>query len=492
MRQNRTSNLLRKRKKLVEERNASIDTQQPKPITFDERFVKQNAFVNSTARFLDAQCSRRAGKSSGLALRFLRSMESHPGTKCLYMAMTFDSAKEIMWPILQDFDHQFQLGCEFYEGSMTMKHPNGASLRLYGADQKNFIKRLKGQKAVGIAVDEAQDFGNHLQSLIDDVLTPMIADYQDSWIAVTGTPGPVPKGYFFQITQEGKHGFEHHEWAINDNPYMPNPEGFIQDLIKKKEWTLDHPTLMREWRNKWVLDVESLWIRYKEARNHYENLPTHIAKWNYIVGVDLGFRDADALAVLAWSDLSPNLYLVEEIVTTKQGITALSNQIRDVIARYSPYKIVVDAGGLGTKIVEDMRVEQRLPLEAADKKEKQKTVELLNDRLRLGQVLAKKDSRFATDSYLVQIDWEKSSPEKIVVKSNPHSDIIDAVIYAFRHSPFWTYEEPKAEAKFGSKEYEEAMLANHFERLRKQNQNEKDKERDWGTDSNGIPPWNKW
>lgn len=420
-----------------------------KDITLDPLFPKQNEFILDESRFVSAQCSRRAGKTNGLAIRFFKTMEKHPGCQCIYLALTRESSKDIMWPVLQELNAQFNIGCQFVESNLEMKHPNGATLKLYGADMKNFIKRLKGRKYPGVAIDEAQDFGVHLQSLIDDVLTPSISDYKDGWLALTGTPGPVPQGFFFEVTRNGKYGFSRHEWTILDNPYMPNPDAFIRDLIARREWTDNHPTLLREWRNKWVLDVQSLWVNYNESVNHFEHLPIG-PKWTYIMGIDLGFKDADAIAVLAWSSSDPNTYLVEEVITRKQGITDLVNQIESLSKKYDVAKMVIDEGGLGKKIAEEIRRRHHIPVVAADKARKQENVELLNDNLRRGVFKANKDSRFAQDSYLVQIDWDKSTPNKIVIKKHPHSDIIDAVLYSFKESPAYTYVKPKEPAKYGT------------------------------------------
>lgn len=420
-----------------------------KDITLDPLFPKQNEFILDESRFVSAQCSRRAGKTNGLAIRFFKTMEKHPGCQCIYLALTRESSKDIMWPVLQELNAQFNIGCQFVESNLEMKHPNGATLKLYGADMKNFIKRLKGRKYPGVAIDEAQDFGVHLQSLIDDVLTPSISDYKDGWLALTGTPGPVPQGFFFEVTRNGKYGFSRHEWTILDNPYMPNPDAFIKDLIARREWTDNHPTLLREWRNKWVLDVQSLWVNYNESVNHFEHLPIG-PKWTYIMGIDLGFKDADAIAVLAWSSSDPNTYLVEEVITKKQGITDLVNQIESLSKKYDVAKMVIDEGGLGKKIAEEIRRRHHIPVVAADKARKQENVELLNDNLRRGVFKANKDSRFAQDSYLVQIDWDKSTPNKIVIKKHPHSDIIDAVLYSFKESPAYTYVKPKEPAKYGT------------------------------------------
>ena len=442
-------------------------SRQAKPITnrveLSDDFPAQNAFIEDPARYLDVQCSRRAGKTNGLALRFFRTMEKYPNSQCLYLSLTQESARSIMWPILHEINDKFQIGCTFTESRLEMKHPNGAKLKLMGSDLKNYVKRLKGRKYPGVGIDEAQDMGVHLQSLVDDVLTPSIADYSDGWLAMTGTPGPVPAGYYFDITQNRKYGYSHHSWTLFDNPYMPNPQAFLADLMAKREWQNDNPTLQREYLNKWVLDVESLWIRYNEKINHYQELPKEF-KWNYIMGVDIGFNDADAVAVVAWSEQSPVTYLVEETIKTKQGISALIAQIEEMEKKYNVYKIVMDEGALGKKIAEDLRARFRVPLVAADKAEKQSNVELLNDSLRTGKFKAKSASRFAQDSYLVQIDWEKSTPNRIVIKKKPHSDIIDAVLYAYKESAAFYHTPPTEAPRYGSKEWAEAQSSEMWEK----------------------------
>lgn len=433
-----------------------------KKIELKGDFPQQDNFVNDPARYLAAQCSRRAGKTNGLALRYFKTMEKHPKGQCIYLGLTLESAREILWPVLHEINDLHGLGCTFVESKLTMKHPNGATLKLFGADQKNFIKRLKGRKYPGVGVDEAQDFGSHLQSLIDDVLTPSIADYEDGWIALTGTPGPVPQGYFFDITNNRKYGFSLHGWTLMENPHMPDPQGFLADLMTRREWTPDNPTLKREWRNQWVLDVNSLWIRYNESINHFQMLPNE-HKWNYIMGIDLGFNDADALAVLAWSETCPTTYLVEETITRKQGITELVEQIESLRNKYDISKLIIDAGGLGKKIAEEITRRYLIPVEAADKLRKQENVELLNDALRTGRFKAKSASQFAQDSYMVQIDWDKSTPDRIVVKKKPHSDIIDAVLYAFKLSYSYTYEPEPEKPRWGTKEWAEQQETSMWE-----------------------------
>lgn len=418
----------------------------------DTSFATQCLFVEDAARFLAAQCSRRAGKSNGLAIRFFNTLEQHPGALCLYIALTRESARNIMWGVLQELDAKFKIGCEFTESNLSMTHPNGARLQLFGADMKNFIRRLKGIKTPGVGIDEAQDFGPHLQSLVDDVITPALTDYTDSWLAITGTPGPVPLGYFYDVTSSPDHsGFVLHKWTLLENPYLPQAPSFIEDLKRKRGWDEQNPTLRREWRNEWVLDLESLLIRYNESLCHYESLPP--TSWTYALGIDIGFNDADALALLAWSDSSPNTYLVDEVIAHKQGLTELVAQIEHFQKHYPISKIIMDEGGLGKKLAEEIRRRHHIPVQPADKARKMETVEFLNDHLRLGRFKAKRSSRFAEDSYRVQIDREASTPDRIKVKDGFHSDIIDAVLYAWKESPAFTYIAPKKKPAYKSDEW---------------------------------------
>lgn len=418
-----------------------------------KEFKQQDAFINDPSQFIAALCTRRAGKTNALAIKFKKAMDKHPGSLCRYIALTRDSARDIMWPVLQEMDEKYSWDAQFHESTLVMKLPNGSKLRLLGADMTNFIRRLKGAKSPAVAIDESQEFGDHLSILVDDVLTPTIADYKDSWIALTGTPGPIPRGMFFDITEGGVADFSVHKWSLYDNPYLPDAREFVAKLKARKKWEDTNPTYRREYLGQWVIDFESLLIKYDSKVNDYDSLPMLHKPYHYILGVDIGLRDSDALAVLAWHDGSPNIYLVEEIITANQDITTLSSQIQYCIDKYNPDKIVMDEGALGKKIAEEIRRRRGLPIHAADKARKMENIAFLNDWMRLGQFKAKRQSRFAHDCEHLQIDYDHSTSSKIVVKKGFHSDIIDSVLYAFKESPAFTYKAPDLKLVHGSKEW---------------------------------------
>lgn len=421
----------------------------------DKSISAQYNFVKDQSKYIAALTTRRAGKTTALAHRFLRTLLKHPNSFCPYIALTRDSARNIMWQIMQTESKRFHIEAQFTESNLTMTLQNGSRLQLFGADMKNFIDRLRGIKTPGAAIDEAQSFRSHIEQLIDDVLIPGTLDYVDGWVAVTGTPGPVPQGFFYDITEKRKNNYSVHTWSLFDNPYLPDPKKFVEDVIRQKGWSSDSPTLLREYFGRWVIDLDVLLIRYLD-HCHYDQLPN--LKWNYILGIDLGFNDADALAVLAWSPQDPATYLVEEIVTNKQGLTELVRQIQELRTRYTFAKMVIDEGGLGKKLAEEMRRQHQIPVHGADKTLKLQSVAFLNDAMRTNRFKAKRNSIFAEDSFRVQIDKDKTTPERIVIKDSFHSDIIDAVIYAFKESPAYTYQKPIAKPKYGTPEWQAQQI----------------------------------
>lgn len=421
-------------------------------------FPPQDEFVADESEFLAACCTRRAGKSNGLARRFKITMDRYPGALNRYISLTRDSAKDIMWPVLQEMDATFKWGMRFTESNLTMTNPQtDAKLRLYGADMRNFVRRLRGAKSPGNAIDEAQEFApDHLMNIVDDIITPSMADFTHHWLALTGTPGAIPRGLFFDVTEKGMGGYSVHKWSLYDNPYMPNPRGFVARLKAKRRWDDLNPTLLREYYGQWVLDLNALLLPYLASINDYAELPP--SHWYYILGIDIGLRDADALAVLAWSEEDPNVYLVDEIITSGQDLTALQKDIQDVMSKYEISRIVMDTGGLGAKIAQEFTLRKGIPVEAADKTRKFENAALLKDEMRAGRFRAKHGSRFARDCELVQIDYDRTTPDRLVLKPGFHSDIIDAVLYAFKEAMAFTYRTPQSKIEVGSEAWARAEV----------------------------------
>lgn len=447
-------------------------------------FDKQLAFIKDPSPFKTAVCSRRAGKTVSCAADLIDTSIENPGCVSIYITLTRGNAKKIIWKDLININYKYELNAKIDNTELTLTFPNGSMIYLSGAKDRSEIEKFRGLAIKKVYIDEGQSFRDYIKDLIDDVLGPALMDYDGSLILI-GTPGPVPAGYFYDtVTSEG---FSHHAWTFFDNPFIiekskKTHHQMLQRELKRRGVTIDHPSIQREFFGKWVIDTDSLVFKYNRDINDYDDLPIVATKWNHVIGIDLGHDDADAIAVIAWNDKVKDSYLIHEDVQTKQGITELAAKVEALIKKYDPLKIVIDTGGLGKKIAEELRKRYAIPVVAAEKQRKFEYIEILNDALRTKRLLAKKDSRFAQDSYLVEWDYEgrEKNPDKLKISDRYHSDICDAVLYAYREALHWLYEpeipRPKPKSAEWFRQQEEDMERDMLDSMKK----EDDSEENWG------------
>ena len=403
-------------------------------------FPKQLPFGQATARYQTACCTRRSGKTVGELTKLLDVARAKPGAVCLYITLSRINAKRLAWEILKSLNAEWKLGGEPSEGELCLTMPNGARIYLTGCADMGEVEKFRGLPLAIVVIDESQSFPTLLlKRLIDEVLTPALMDYNGSLVLV-GTPGPVPVGYFHDCVTSPE--WQHFAWSVFDNPHIERksgrtPRAMLEDELKRRGVSEDDPVIQREWFGRWVLDPDALVFRWDANRNGRAARRKHE---HHVIGVDLGFDDADAIAVLGWSDDGPDVDLVYEWVGAKQTITTLMGQVRDAYERYEPLAVVADTGGLGKKIAEEITARTEIPIEAADKLRKLEHIEMLNDALRTSRFFAPADSRFGQDALLVE--WDKTNPEKPKISERFHSDICDAVLYAYMRALAWLHVEP--------------------------------------------------
>jgi hypothetical protein len=486
-----TTTLLSKRKKLIEKKAGSA-----LPFKLEEHlFAEQLAFVRDPNRFVTACCSVRSGKTTSCAADLIDTCLRMPGTTSLYITLARTSGKKILLPEIRNLLMRYGINAKVNLNELSITFANHSVIYISGANNEAEIEKVRGLSNVALAyLDESQAFRSHIKELVEDILVKRLYD-TNGRMRVIGTPGPLLRGWFYETCHSKNWG--HHSWSMFQNPWLlkksgKTPEQLTQQDCEMRGVPITHPSIQRENFGRWCYDPEAILLTYKPEVNDYETLPAGI--YTYLLGIDLGWKDSDSLSLLAFPDNSKVTYLVEEQIISNQLTDDLAARIKVLMERYSIAKMVVDAGGLGKKIVEDLKSRYGLPLEPADKKDKMANYRLLNNALRTGLFKAKRDSRFAVDCDLLEVDRDKSQPEKIVVKG--HSDAIDSTLYAFKFSPAYVYQAPAPTPEPGSpehhKQFEESMLINHFEKVRKEQNPKDEKERDWPLDDKGVPPWNKW
>ncbi len=427
----------------------------------DLTFPEQLAFIKDSARFKTACLNRRAGKTSACALDLISTAAATPKIVCLYITLTRVNAKNLVWNMLLDLNRELKLNAQPNLAELCLTLPNGSRIYATGAKDSASIEKFRGMALKKVYIDEAQSFKSYIKSLIDDILVPALRDHKGSLI-LTGTPGPVPQGYFFEACQPNS-GFSNHQWTGEANIYMLQKSGEtwqeqLNQELTRLNTTIDNPTIQREWFGRWVLDLNKVVFKYNANLNNYAQLPTSTAQWNYVMGIDVGFNDADAIAILGWQQHSKQVYLIEESVVKKQGITELANTITQLYNKYNPQSVVMDPGGGGKKIIEEMKQRYSIPIKPAEKTQKLAHILLLNDSLQTGNFFARSDSNFAQDAALVE--WELPL---ISISDRYHSDILDATLYSFRECQHWLeIPNPKSNKKSRLIE-EETEVDNYWE-----------------------------
>ena len=435
-------------------------------------FDKQIAFIRDKSRFKTAVCSRRSGKTVSCAADLIDTCLAFPNANCVYISKTRGSSKRIIWKELLHINKHYELGAKIDNTELSLTFLNGSIIYLTGAKDSSEIDKFRGMALKKVYIDECQSFPSYLRDLIDDVLVPALIDYQGSLILI-GTPSPTCAGMFYEASHNDSNYSQHH-WTFKDNPFLldkaskANPDIKTADDIlnfelKRRNTTIDDPAIGREWLGLWLMDMSLVVYKYSKDLNTYTDLPHY--DWEYVIGYDLGFDDADAGVVWAFHKNCPSIYLVDEFKVTKQDISQLAKKIESWNRKYNPIKSVIDTGGLGKKITEELKRRNGFNLEAADKVRKKEFVELMNSDMKLGKIKIPKNSMIASEWELLVWDVEEMAKNKWVEDGSFDNHISDASLYGFRAAYHYLYEAVPIRHKHGSEEWakeEEDNLVNRI------------------------------
>lgn len=137
---------------------------------------------------------RRAGKTVACVNELLRAALTtrQPDARFAYVAPLHNQAKDIAWTYLKRYS-AVVVGAQVNETELRVDYPNGARIRLYGADLPD---RLRGIYLDGVILDEYADMR---PSVWGEVIRPLLTDRR-GWAVFIGTP----KGHnaFYDVYQQ--------------------------------------------------------------------------------------------------------------------------------------------------------------------------------------------------------------------------------------------------------------------------------------------------
>lgn len=375
---------------------------------------------------------RRFGKTTMDAHYLVDTALRRPGTLSTYITLTRKNSKLLLWPELAKMNHKYKLGMKPNVSELTYRLPNGSWIWLSGADSEDAIEKFRGFKPALNILDECASFGPHIDALIEEVLEPGLLDF-DGTNVLTGTPGPICAGAFYEATTNPAKGYMVKRGTCLDNPFLPQAKAWLERKRIERGWNTDDPRYLREWMGIWIRDLNSLVYRYDALKSDYDVLPVGHT-WEYVLGVDFGYRDSTGFSVIAFSRTHPNVFHVEAWKKSEMLVSDVAERLRWYMGRYSFTRIIGDAGALGKMLVEEFRKRQSVPIIAAEKQHKFAFIELLNSDLATGRFRVKKESPVVTE--WGQLQWDDARKKEQAAYAN---DLSDATLYAWREAKHFCY-----------------------------------------------------
>ena len=408
----------------------------------DLLFEKQWDVFSDPARYKLLRCGRRGGKTFTWAVTLLYEGFKHARSTPIYLTLSRQDSRDILWPALEDLDEKLRLGLQFNKATADVNLPNGSRLLLRGAGSRREIDKIRGRKFPVAIVDEAQMLGQDLEYLLDEVLEPGLADYQ-GWMGISGTPNASGYGVFHDLDNDPHNQtWSKHHWTFLDNPHIPNPEGFIKKVMIRRGWNESHPGYRREYLGEWTVDDSGRAFKMNPNVNVCPTFPKDLTDdWKYGLGIDVGWNDATSFVVVASSAILGQIFIIDAFEESEMPTPQIVAQIDRFKELYPISRFVCDSGGGGKRLIEDFKNLYGLPLEAAEKTDLQGQVALINGELQRGSIVFCRDTCFNLINDFYSLEWDSTalSQDKWVFPRGARDHGPDATRYivrAFWHAAF--------------------------------------------------------
>jgi hypothetical protein len=415
---------------LLKEQRRRVQVAAAAPDLMVGLFPKQKKVVLDQSKNVALHCGRRAGKTVTVCTKAMLVALEHPSCEIPVLELTKDCmAARAFWKELKRLDGVHGLGCRFNDQHKVMRVPNGATISILGVNQEDLTNRLRGEAFPIIILDEAGHFRPSVQRyLLEDVLDAARLDYE-SPLFLAGTPGLIPAGPFF----EACHGpaWSVYHWTVFENPHLPHARVWVDQMMGRYGWTVEHPKYRREWMGEWIVDDTDAVYPWNPVVNalHVDPRPERPKGAIWVLGLDLGYVDSTAF-VLVRFDPAGTITVVESYKKRNLIPSAVAVEVERWMERYPIDYVVADSGGIGKAYVEEMRQRYELPIEAAKKQNKLAYIELQAGDLRSGRTKVYEPSNKQLVEEMQLVRWKDRFLRKIDDKFEDH--LCDAFVYATR------------------------------------------------------------
>lgn len=434
---------------IIQQLDAETDKYLSRDIDFNEyRLLKtlykeQQEVFNDPASKIIVIGSRRIGKTE-LSARLLIKDILKPNHHALYINTNFENAINQCYTKVLDLVHSLGIPTEEeHKNEGYIKFYNGSDIYFKGNSDKSQADKRQGYKYSTVVIDECQSQCN-LPYLMDTILKPAMADYEDSKLICIGTPPRVPHTRAEQIWKEYK-GWNKYNWDMSKNPYIKNYDQLLKDICEEKGVTIEAPFIQREWLGKFVYDEEARVVRSPLIYdgNIFDLVQRGEFKADYIYGgVDFGFADYNAIVMIAWDKKRNKGYILENYKFNRATVTEIVekmkyalSQAQDLLidSKTDPHNIMFYGDNSDKSIIFELQANYNFPIQCAYKHDKMEALSALAEMLRRF-IYTPKDSPL-TDDFEMTVYKRDEETDAILPELDDdtyHADVLMAALYASR------------------------------------------------------------
>lgn len=404
----------------------------------------QKEVFNDRRSQINLLAGRRAGKSYGAAaiminhclegtdVSFTDKGNKVEKARCaLYIGLTIQKAKEIMWgPLIYFIDTIRMPVAKIDKSALRITFQNGAYIQLAGNSNKNEREKVRGTEWSLIAIDECQS-QDSLRYLLVDILGPIIKG-RNSTVLTMGTAPLAPKSYWEEVCQSP--AWAHYNASLLDNETIPNRHEVLEKVLSENNWTRDNVIFRREYLGEIAYDTN---LQVFPVREYYDDVPVDFRPDFAVVGVDYGFQDSNAFVSVIGNSVAKRMYVVDEKKFNHSDVTTIVATAKQIHADLrTKYNLLADDirfyADCSDQSISREIWNYGIQIENANKSDKHFQFSRLNELMRRGILLIKKggivDEECSRTMY--QHDKETDSVIYEIDNKNFHPDAIPALQYA--------------------------------------------------------------
>ena len=418
-------------------------------------FDLQQKVLDTKHRLIMLMVGRRGGKTEVDTRKAVTVAVNTPNARVLFIGLSYTRAIELFWQPTKDLIRELGVGImseSKVEGTIALD--NGSELHFHGNTTVTERDKLRGSKWDLVIIDEIQS-QPAFDYLVETVIEPTLVD-RSGTLMLTGT-GPKVRGTAWERwwLDEEKHGALRLNWSLADNPYIPNHTEVLAQKRAEKGWDESNPVYITEWLGKISYDDNALVYRL-DADNYIQN--NQLQQWvssqppadiHFVVGMDYGFEDSTAVALLCFSSHKPEVFLVHERKFNRSGVEEVKQALDECVMAMNdaPFKNVpeynrkligfADTAG-GMKMVSyEMSTKFGFNILPAMKDNKAFAIEQLQNECVRRYLKVYKDGPFADEALRVIFARDEGSGDLTRnISDEYHPDMMDAILYGFRY--IWT------------------------------------------------------